>query len=191
MTRFLRYFIRRQNDAGVNLIEMALVLGIIGLIVGGIFIAWGSVTTNNKLRDAGNMVTIIIQQVRSVYSNRSSMESASGDNFTNALVQAELLPRQWQTSSGAIQNPWGGNVLITPESYSGGSVMDGINISFGMPNQIDCWKFVNNMIGMARGEGLYRVDGVNVNVNTNFASVKSSVCTASSLSLHFTLKSMN
>lgn len=178
-------FIRRQNQQGFNLIEAAIVLGIVGLILGGVFAAWGVVAGQQRIRKAYDMTTIIVQQVRSTYATRSSLDSVTGAVFTNALINAEIIPNEWIVNAGNLYNPWGGTVLITPETLSASAM----NISFSQINKADCLKLANLILGAARTQGLTQIDSTTVTNTSNFTTIRGNVCSTGTLSLHFLLKS--
>jgi type II secretory pathway pseudopilin PulG len=185
---------RFSNQKGYNLIEAAIVLGIAGLVVGAIFAAWGAVTSQNKMRRAQDQITVIVNQIRSTYGNRNTLDNTSdGTAFTGALLSAGLLPDSWTTSnSSVIGNPYGGNILVTPDSVSSGGSKDAMSIALSGLGQADCYKLASNMVGSGRSQGLYKVNSTAVNNTTKFTDVKSGVCTSTvapnTLTLYFSLK---
>lgn len=181
---------RAVHQAGFNLIEASLVLGIVGLVVGGIFAAWSSVENNNRIRGGADQATVTLQQIRSLYGNRNQLDSAPTANFTNALIAGELIPRAWLNDAGVLKNPWGGNLLITPDSYTSG-LMDAVNISYTNMKKDTCKNLANRLVNVARTQGLYKIDTTNVSASTNFNSIAGSVCNGGTVSFYFTLKTNN
>jgi prepilin-type N-terminal cleavage/methylation domain-containing protein len=181
----------RTSNLGFNLIEVSIVLGIVGIIVGGVFAAYSSVSENNRLRKGADQVTMIVQQVRNAYANRNALESASGVDFTNALIGAELIPMA-SVVNNTIKNAWGGNVLVTPETPAGSSANDGLNISFsGITPLSECRKFATNIFGLGRGAGLYMIDSTPVNQSTAISTVQAGSCGTDPVSFHYRLKAEN
>lgn len=175
---------RKHNQLGFNLIEASLVLGIVGLIIGGIFAAWGTVASQQRVRKAADMTTMIVGQIRSAYASRSTFDTtdtASGATFTQALVAANLIPVEFLVNN-AVKNPWGGNVLITPDTT-------GMNVSYSSVNSADCKKLANMILGNARNQGLTKIDAQTVDNTTNFSAIAGSLCSGGTLSLYFLLKS--
>jgi type II secretory pathway pseudopilin PulG len=185
--KLLTALTRKQNDLGFNLIEASLVLGILGLIIGGIFAAWATVASQQRVRKAADMTTIIVGQIRTAYAARTTFDTtdtASGATFTQALVAANLIPVEYLVN-GAVKNPWGGNVLITPDT-------SGMNVSYSSVNNADCKKLANMILGNARNQGLTKIDNATIDSTTNFSTISGSICTGttgSTLSLYFLLKS--
>lgn len=175
---------RKQNQLGFNLIEAALVLGIVGLVIGGIFAAWGTVASQQRVRKASDMATVIVGQIRSAYASRTTFDSsdtASGTTFTQALVAANLIPVEF-LSGGNVKNPWGGNVLVTPDTT-------GMTVRYDTVSSADCKKLANSVLGSARNQGLTLIDGQAITTTTNFASISGNICSNGVLSLYFLLKS--
>ena len=182
--KFFTALNRKQNQLGFNLIEASLVLGIVGLVIGGIFAAWGTVASQQRVRKAADMTTVIVGQIRSAYAARTTFDAtdtASGATFTNALVEANLIPVDYLVNN-TVKNPWGGNVLITPDTT-------GMNISYSALNSADCKKLANMILGNARNQGLTRIDSTAVNNTTNFSGITGTICSGTTLSLYFLLKS--
>jgi len=54
----------KRSHAAFSLIEAAIVLGIVGLVIGGIWIAASSVSQKNKVNRTVEQVTIVLQNIR-------------------------------------------------------------------------------------------------------------------------------
>ena len=182
--KLLATMTRKQNQLGFNLIEAALVLGIVGLVIGGIFAAWGTVASAQRVRKAADMATVIVGQIRSAYASRTTFDTsdtASGATFTQALVAANLIPVEFLVNN-AVKNPWGGNVLITPDTT-------GMNVSYSALSGGDCKKLASMLLGNARNQGLTKIDSQTVDNTTAFSTISGSICSGTSLSFYFLLKS--
>ena len=176
---------RAHNQLGFNLIEAALVLGIVGLVIGGIFAAWGNVESQQRIRRAADMTTTIVQQIRTTYAARTTFDAtdtASGATFTAALIAANLIPVEYLSGTN-LMNPWGGTTLITPNTT-------GMNVSYSTVKKADCLKLANNMLNTGKTQGLTSINGQAVTSTTLFTSISSSICTTdpSALNLFFLLK---
>lgn len=176
---------RAHNQLGFNLIEAALVLGIVGLVIGGIFAAWGNVESQQRVRRASDMTTTIVQQIRSTYASRTTFDAtdtASGATFTAALIAANLIPVEYLSGTNLL-NPWGGTTLITPNTT-------GMNISYSTVKKADCLKLANNMLSNGKTNGLTSIGGQAVDNTTVFSSISGSICGTdpSTLNLFFLLK---
>ena len=58
-----------KSKSGFNLIEIAIVLAVIGLVIGGIYIAAGAVSENSKQRTLQKQILTIVNNVRTIYSD--------------------------------------------------------------------------------------------------------------------------
>ncbi len=102
---------RRQR--GFNLVEAAIVLGVVGLVIGGIWTAAAAVNRNMKLNDLTQAISIMHNNLSAVYqSNRPA-------NNTYTIIEGPLLrevtPRNLSitTSSDAYVNePMGGTLGV-------------------------------------------------------------------------------
>lgn len=173
-----------SNNLGFNLIEAALVLGVVGLIIGGIFAAWGTVSSQQRVRKAAEMTTTIVAQIRSAYASRTTFDATdvanAGQVFTNALIAANLIPADLVVS-GYVKNPWNGNILVSPDA-------SGMNIVFDNINLADCKKLTSNVLGSGRTQGLTKVAGNAVTASSTFSSLPASVCSGNTVSFYFLLK---
>lgn len=179
---------RLHAQAGMTLIEATLVLGVFSLVIGAIFAAWGAVNAQSRLRTGADTITTIVQQVRNTYANRTTLDAVSGSVFTNALINSEILPKAWLNANNQIQSPWGGIVLITPDTNAVAD--DSMNISFAALGQSECLNFVNKMLGVSRSQGLYKINSQAISPTTNFTSISGSVCSSgtAAVNFYFTLK---
>jgi prepilin-type N-terminal cleavage/methylation domain-containing protein len=183
---------RPQNNLGFSLIEITIVLGIVGLIVGAVFWAWSSIASNNRVRAATDQMTLIVQQVRSLYGNRASLDTGvTNTQFTHALVEARALPSEWGYTNGGngVNNPWSGDLTVVPEIHN--QAGDSMVIQFTRVTPNDCVKLMNSALIWGRAQGLWQINTVNVTGNTQMGTNFVNLCVAPfvTLDFHFDLKS--
>jgi hypothetical protein len=133
------------------------------------------------MRRMQDQLTLIVNQIRSTYGNRQSMETASAATFTNALVDAGLIPESWRQTDASnnvyLANPYGGNITIMPDKGSASAtVNDAINIKVTGVNKADCMKLASNMLGAGRTQGLVKINSSDINNTTVFSDIHNSVC---------------
>lgn len=98
---------------GFTLTEIAIVLGIIGLILGAIWAAASAVYNNLRTSRAQQEILTVAQNIRAMYATQSTVDSAA---TTDTYISAGVFPSDAtvETSSGkSVKNPWGGNFDVT------------------------------------------------------------------------------
>lgn len=114
--RPLRSF--RRDRAAFTLTELAVVLGIVGVILGAIWAASSKVASNNKVAKAASQVQVILGGYKSVYAN-TRMPTTSGTDITSVGINAGVFPAD-MIISGNAYNPWGGTVTVRAhKGYNG------------------------------------------------------------------------
>ncbi len=118
-----------RSQHGFTLTEMAIVLGVTGLIIGAIWAAASLVYNNMRLSQAQQEIISIANNVRSLYASRSTF-TATADNtdITVAMANAGAFPGPMIAVTPTSTNlqtyprlPWGTPVgIFTHSSLSGG-----------------------------------------------------------------------
>ena len=101
--------LHRQRSRAFSLIESAIVLGVIGVVIGGIWAGANAVAISNQKSDALKTTLSIVQGVRNLYVGQTV---ASNINITGNMVDAGIVPAGWVNGSGTISSPWNRNVYI-------------------------------------------------------------------------------
>lgn len=98
----------QRISCGFNLIEAAIVLGLIGLVIGGIWVAASAVSENMRRADAGKGILSIVQGVRNLY---GSGAPTSTSRVEAAMINAGVVPGDW-VSGTQIRGPFNNMVWI-------------------------------------------------------------------------------
>lgn len=99
---------------GFNLVEAAIVLGVIGLVIGGIWTAASAVQRNMKLNELVTLISTINSNLQSLYAtNRPSEQiSIQGNLLRNVVPNSHQL----SNSNQAVAEPFGGNMTVDIEN---------------------------------------------------------------------------
>ncbi len=166
---------------GFTLTEAAIVLGIVGLILGGVWVAAASVYTNLRISRASEQLLSVVQGVRALYATSSDFGAAVP--WSVALGQTNAVPADMLGKNGAnvvsIINPWAGIGGATPafgtrivqgqaasaaadaappgaDAAGTGSASNFSVVFYGVP-QNACPDLVQKVSGLSGNVGLTRV----------------------------------
>lgn len=96
---------------GFNLVEAAIVLGVVGLVIGGIWIAAAQVRENmvvNKLAEGVLITSNNIQRLVNTY----TANTLGLADITTPMIAAGVFPQDWITDTGALLTQVNGSVII-------------------------------------------------------------------------------
>lgn len=79
----MKLTVQRNREAGFNLIEAAIVLGIVGLVVGGIWAAASSAYENMRQQSAAKQILALVQGIKNYYANSGAGAIAGEANLVN------------------------------------------------------------------------------------------------------------
>jgi len=156
---------QRSSQRGFSLIEVAIVLGVIGLVLGGIFIAAGNLRNRWRTEET---VTVMNQAIERLYQQITPEQArlmAGGGALSSSLTAAVMnkmgiFPVSWYdtacsklrspfgTSSGGCSSPnivvSGGNGTMVYRGVSG----TGITLAFTLDNLsvLACTELANSML---------------------------------------------
>ena len=150
---------RRNAQRGFTLTEIAIVLGIIGLILSAIWVAYAAVSNNLKSSRSQQQILQIVQGVRGLYGAQSSFDA----NATITSIAASgVLPTDVVTGTTPNVNPWGGKYIVNTGST-------GSNLVVGMTDitQKGCIALILGLTGTSRDVNLAGyAAGITVNAET-------------------------
>ena len=140
-----------EKTRGFTLTEIAIVLGIVGIILGAIWAAAGTVYSNNRTKEASTEVLTIIGNWQSVYGGRR-VDIGDWTDITAATITNKFMPSQMVQSTVPSQgfSPWNGYVFV----YSVQS-WNAIAVQYGTLSQSACSNFAN---ALAMGTNSQLVD---------------------------------
>ncbi len=100
-----------HRKMGFNLIESAIVLGVVGLVIGGIWVAATAVNEHSKINRTLEGLIITARNIQSLISVADSGNIGAAD-ITSTVLSAEAFPADWVVG-GSIKTPFGGSVTVT------------------------------------------------------------------------------
>lgn len=98
---------RRENRRGLSLIETAIVLGVVGLVIGGIWVAAAAVQENFRQSRAQRDVLAIVSNLRQLFSQTNVPFNVTVyASNTNTALNSSVFPADAISGTATI-NPWG------------------------------------------------------------------------------------
>lgn len=161
-----------QSKKGFTLTEIAIVLGIIGLILGAIWVAAASVYNNQKVNRANTEIISIMQGIRTLYATQSSTGVGAATDLTSAMISAGIPPSD-MVNGTTLFDPWssGATGILTPASA------DSITIAMTNVPQAACTSLISTVAGTGRDPTLFAANSA----ATSAIAASDAIATASPL----------
>jgi prepilin-type N-terminal cleavage/methylation domain-containing protein len=147
--------VSQHKKRGFTLTEIAIVLGIIGLILGAIWVAAAAVYNNLRVSKATTELLTIAQGARALYATSSTTGDAAGVDETNVWIKGGIFPAD--TINGATANgPWNSSTITADsETINASTPGDGFGIQFSGVPQSACIALLVGNTGSGRDNGLW------------------------------------
>ena len=156
---------RRSETRGFTLTEIAIVLGIIGIILAAIWVAASSVYNNQRIGKANTELLALAQNIRAMNSGGLTVDP----NATTATYITAAIPPTDMVNGATLSSPWTTAVTLGP-AFSN-SANDSFYVGFASIPQGPCGQFVAMTTGSGRDSALQAVqNGAPSNAGTNAAS---------------------
>ncbi len=101
----------KHNQKGFNLVEAAIVLGVIGLVIGGIWVTASAVTEKYRVSSTYADVLQIADGARNMLKGFVTDTSGSYIELTEPLIYAKVIPGDI-VSGTTVKTRWGGDMQI-------------------------------------------------------------------------------
>lgn len=146
---------------GFTLTEAAIVLGIVGLILGAIWVAAAAVYNNLRVGTTSNQLLSMVQNIRSMHATQQTVDPALTEL---AIARAGGIPSDMIDSpqnpgsinpAQPISDVWAGGVDIIP--FNGGVPNDSFVIGFDLVPRGACADLIVRSTGAGRDTGLLGV----------------------------------
>ncbi len=171
--------IQKKRAGGFTLTEAAIVLGIVGLILGAIWVAAGAVYENLRVSTTSNQLLQIAQSIRAMHATQNVVDA----NIDALLVAraggmpSDMITRDSNGAVTAVRDVWGGDVSIAATTYN--VTNDSFSVTFTEVPQSACSNLLMRNTGTGRDTGLIGA-GNSVSTTTSFPLVLSSAVAACS-----------
>lgn len=133
----------RNNENAFSLIESAIVLGVVGLVIGGIWVAANSVRQHYQTNRMASAIATMVVQGRNVLGRTWPGTSTV---ISTAMIRAGVIPADLIDSTGTVARaPWGDTIgmvqqVNTPSGY------DTLSISIRYTRKSDCNNTIAKVI---------------------------------------------
>ena len=98
-----------KKPDGFSLVEAAIVLGVIGVIIGGIWAAASYLDQSFKMQRMASGLSLATENGLRIFGRQSA--SGTWTNATASAISAGLFPADW-IQGNSIKHPFGGDVLV-------------------------------------------------------------------------------
>lgn len=125
-----------QRNKGFTLTEAAIVLGVVGVVLAGVWTGASAVYKKMRIERGIQQATVIVQNMRTLYANRGQFSHAIDTNadITAAMVRSGVFPKETFDSSSSTtpKTPWGTNYTIWASTGKG---TDTFMLTFNLSGQ--------------------------------------------------------
>lgn len=105
---------RSNQKKGFNLIEAAVVLAVVGAVIGGIWVAAATMYENYKVNKAVEDLALIVKDIQGLISI-SNAAAIGNTNINSTLKEAMIYPKDW-IINGSIKHPLNGYASIANDA---------------------------------------------------------------------------
>ena len=170
--------VAHKTRMGFNLIEAAIVLAVVGGVIGGIWYSASAVTEKSRQKTTLEMLTLCVNKMRMALKQVPAHSYIDGDSFNNLAVSIGAIPESRKTAYGPIsiayEDNFGGRDFVLILNYL---------------TQSACIAVVSFFSNNATTYGLTRVIFYNPQVNyTTFPIITSSITSGCSYTGAFTIQ---
>jgi prepilin-type N-terminal cleavage/methylation domain-containing protein len=148
---------RNQTERGFTMVELAIVLGVIGIVLGGIWAFSNSARQSARVEQSIGQLAIVTNNIRSYYLSLPNI--VTGD-VTATLAGRNVFPREMlRPSTSFVDHPWGPARPNGTALAAGGVGVSGTNnyyfiLTYRGLNTESCIAFATRATSGATANGL-------------------------------------
>ena len=147
--------VAHKTRKGFSLIEAAIVLAVVGGVIGGIWYSAAYMYENYKVNKTVSDLALIVRNVQGLISVRDAEAIGDVVQITATLILADVFPKDW-TNTGVVRSPFGG--VVSSYNYTTGLYPGYFSVRFFSLTKSICVKMVVKVSSMAAN-----IDGIFVN----------------------------
>lgn len=144
-----------KRPAGFTLTELAVVLGVVGLMIAAIWMAGKSVSDNRRATQAVQDILYIASNIRSTYTSASQFSDATETPETGKLITSggifpsSLLDPGSGTPPTALKNDWDGAVIVY---FTSGGNQRRFRIAYQGTPQDACFRIASQLLNLGTSD---------------------------------------
>ena len=113
-----------QAKRGFNLVEVAFVLGVVALVVGGIWAGYNSVSEARKTTKTVTNILSMVENTRALIGHSIFTTDNQTINLNlSMLVNSKIAPPDIPQAGGRLQHEWGGTIKVDMTNGPAGATM--------------------------------------------------------------------
>lgn len=137
---------RRSRASGFTLTEAAVVLGVVGLVLGSIWATAGNVMANNKAVTFSKQFDTIVRNVARLYPTAASVGSSA--NSQAEMIRAGVFPPNMIDPDGAtLRDPYGNTLTVA--AFVDMNNNRALSIIIPISDSSSCIRKLNNLAGVS------------------------------------------
>lgn len=167
-----------------SLIEAAIVLGVIGLVIGGIWVAASAVTSARRIDQAVTGLRLMVDQFGSLYKPMGFMSIPNGPGVFSTSMLGQVPAGFVVRSDGSLVDPWG-NTMDAIRTYRQDDLLATVGFTFYNISKADCLQLINKLNSATNIYTVTSSSGSTYNMPLPFNTAATFACSASTQSVGF------
>lgn len=179
-----------RKGRGFTLTEAAIVLGIVGLILGAIWVAAASVYDNLRVSKTSEQLLNMVQSIRSMHATQNTVTGITEQLVGSAGgIPSDMLTKDGSGNVTFVRDIWNG--LVDIAAYTHTTAGDSFSISFAAVPKRACMDLLVRNTGVGRDTGLIGAAAAAGDNSANFPitlSIADGICSTDSNTVVFTFR---